>query len=200
MTGSVTGGRRNARRSTRVSRQLAQARERNNRQLVEIRERELQIDTALRDYVAVTEQIEAADHSCQDRVDQLERRITQLRQERDTAVANVRATQAKAALTIHAAGRTVRQVAELLQLSEKTARQLIGRGRALPSTPRQRQIGQNSRAQDATRLGTRLEDDRWPSGQGDGRYESEGHAGSDTVPALTAQVEDRDSSLPNAGA
>lgn len=195
MTGSTTGGNRNARRSTRVSRQLAQARERNNKQLIEIRERELQIDTALRDYVAATEQIEAVDRTCQDKVDQLERRITQLQSERDRAITDVQAAQAKAALAIHAAGRTVKQVAELLQLSEKTARQLIGRGRSLSTVPRRRPSEQGSPAQTETRPAIGPAGIDWPSGQGDRRCESQRHG----VPAPVASAEDRDSSLPNAG-
>lgn len=195
MTGSTTGGNRNARRSTRVSRQLAQARERNNKQLIEIRERELQIDTALRDYVAATEQIEAVDRTCQDKVDQLGRRITQLQSERDRAIADVQAAQARAALAIHAAGRTVKQVAELLQLSGKTARQLIGRGRSLSPVPRRRPSEQGSPAQTETRPAIGPAGIDWPSGQTDRRCESQRHG----VPAPVAWAEDRDSSLPNAG-
>lgn len=129
MAESTTGGARRARRSTRVSRQLAQARERNNRQLVLLREREARVDRALRDYVAATEQIEALDAVFQDKLAQVEERIHRVRTQREKTVAEVRAVQARAVLAIHTAGRTVKQVAELLDLSEKAARQLIGVGR-----------------------------------------------------------------------
>lgn len=125
MAESGSGGKRRARRSTEVSRQLARARERNNRQLVAIREREVQVDQALRDYVAATEQIEAADLSCEERVAQWEQRMRQLREEHERTVLEVRSAQCRAVLAIHTAGRTVKQVAELLELSEKSARQLI---------------------------------------------------------------------------
>jgi hypothetical protein len=124
------------RRTTRVSQQLARARERNNRQLIAIRERELQIDQGIRDYVAATQQIDTADQACQDKVTCLERKIVEARAARDMAVADVRAAQARAVWAIHTAGRTVKQIAELLELSEKAARQLMGRGRNLPSARR----------------------------------------------------------------
>jgi DNA-directed RNA polymerase specialized sigma24 family protein len=112
-----------------VSQQLARARERNTRQLAEIREQEVRVDQALHDYVAATEQIAVADRECEEKVAHLEARIRQVRAERDERVADVRAARADAVLTIHTAGRTVKQVAELLELPVKTARQWIGQAR-----------------------------------------------------------------------
>jgi DNA-directed RNA polymerase specialized sigma24 family protein len=98
--------------------------------LAEIREREVRVDRALHDYVAATEQIAMADRACEDKVAQLETRIRQVRAERDERIADVRAVQASALLAIHTAGRTVKQVADLLELPVKTVRQWIGQARA----------------------------------------------------------------------
>lgn len=127
----VTGHR--ARRSTRVSSRLARARERNNRQLVRIRERELRVDRALADYVAAADLVTVAERACAVKVAELEQKIRQVRDDRDRRLADVRAAQARAALTIHDAGRTVFQVAELLELSEKVTRQLIKAARTSAS-------------------------------------------------------------------
>jgi hypothetical protein len=129
MVEQSTGADRRARRSTRVSRQLAAARDRNNKQLVAIREREVLVDQALRDYVAASEEVVVADQVCQDKVAQLEQRIKEARTLRDDQVARTQATQAHAVAAIHDAGRTVKQVAELLALSEKATRQLLKDGR-----------------------------------------------------------------------
>lgn len=121
---------RQVRRSARVSRRLARARERNNRQLVQIREREVLVDRALRDYMAAADQVTLAEQACEDRVSALSARIGQARAERDRRVAAVEAAQAQTVVAIHLAGRTVKQVAELLELSEKATRHLIKCGRA----------------------------------------------------------------------
>ncbi|HEX5116275.1 MAG TPA: hypothetical protein VFW65_13855 [Pseudonocardiaceae bacterium] len=118
-----------------MSQQLARARERNIRQLAEIREQEVRVDQALHDYVAATEQIAVADRACEEKVAQLEARISQVRAEHEGRVGDVRAAQASAVLAIHTAGRTVKQVAELLELPVKTARQWIGQARREGVTP-----------------------------------------------------------------
>lgn len=130
MAGSETGQVRRTRRSTRVSRQLARARQRNNEQLARIRERERQVDQALGEYVAAAAEIDVAEAMCREKLEQLDRRVRQIRDERENRVAGLRGAQARAVLVIHASGRTVKQVAELLELSEKAARQLIGEARS----------------------------------------------------------------------
>lgn len=121
------------RRATRVSRVLERARERNNRQLVVLREREQRVELALREYVAATEQVAAVEHSFEDRLSRLAAKMDEVRAERDSRLGDTRDARARAVFAIHDAGRTVKQVADLLELSEKAARQLIGQGRTVAS-------------------------------------------------------------------
>lgn len=141
---------RRVRRSTQVIRKLERARERNNRQLAEARIREQRVDQALRDYFAATERIEVVERTYQEKIAQVEARIRQLRADCAAKVADVRAAQAWALVVIHGAGRTVKQVADLVDLSEKATRQLIGLGRneADGSGSRPETIGWRSRNRD----------------------------------------------------
>ncbi len=132
---SATNSGRRVRRSTRVSRQLERARERNDRQLAQIWERERQVERELREYFAATDQIAAARQSCEDKVTQLMARVEQVRADTEAATADLLLAQGRAVFAIHTAGRTVRQVADLVDLSEKTTRHLIGIGRAAPAHP-----------------------------------------------------------------
>lgn len=129
MTAEATDRSRRVRRSTQVIRKLERARERNNKQLAEARIREQRIDQALRDYFAATERIEVVERTYQEKIAQVEARIRQLRADCAAKVADVRAAQAWALFAIHGAGRTVKQIADLVDLSEKATRQLIGLGR-----------------------------------------------------------------------
>lgn len=118
-----------ARRSTRVSRRLAEARRRNAEQLARQREQEQRVEDALTVFFDAGDRRVAAEEECQRRVEPHERAIARLREQRDVVVATLEATQARAALTIHEADRTVEQVAELLEMGEKAARRLIAAGR-----------------------------------------------------------------------
>jgi hypothetical protein len=136
----ATYGRR-ARRSTEVIRRLERARERNNRQLAAVRDREQRVEQALREYFAASEQADAVERTYAQRIERLEVQIEQLRAECAARLGDVRSGRARALFVVHESGRTVRQVAELVELSEKATRQLIGMGRCLPTTKRSRRPG-----------------------------------------------------------
>lgn len=129
MAESARPGRRRARRSTRVSKQLAAARERNAEQLARQRQQEEDVEAALGEFFDAGDQIAAAEEECRKRVEPHERAIEQLRRQRDEQVATQEGAQGLAALAIHEADRTVEQVGELLGLGEKPTRRLIATGR-----------------------------------------------------------------------
>jgi hypothetical protein len=143
MTESKTTQRKRARRSTAASRKLEEARRRLASQLAEEREREERIKQALREFMAAGERIAVAEEVCEEKVAVLQNRIRRLREQEREKVAGAHGQQARAALMMHEAGRTVEQVADLLALSEKKARLLIAAGRdvagpAGPELPRQK--------------------------------------------------------------
>lgn len=129
MAESATPARRPARRPTKISRQLADARERNAAQLARQREQEKTVDKALAEFFGAGEQIATAKADAQRKIEAHERAIVQLREQLGHTVAGAEAAQARAALTIHEANRTVDQVGELLELGEKATRRLIAAGR-----------------------------------------------------------------------
>lgn len=129
MAESATPSRRRVRRPTRISQQLAAARERNAAQLARQRAQEEQVDGALAAFFDAGEQIAAAQADTQRKIEPHERAIEQLREQLGETVSGAEAAQARAALAIHEADRTVDQVGELLGLGEKAARRLIAAGR-----------------------------------------------------------------------
>lgn len=129
MTELETTPRKRARRSTATSRKLEEARRRLARQLAEERGREERIKRALREFMTAGEKIAAAEKACEEKVTELQNRIKRLRDQAAEKVVGAHTQQARAALTMHEAGRTVEQVADLLAVSEKKARQLIATGR-----------------------------------------------------------------------
>ncbi|MDA3644386.1 hypothetical protein LZ318_30760 [Saccharopolyspora indica] len=130
MAESATTEGRRPRRSARISRQLEEARRRNVQQLAEQRERERRVEGALREFVEAGDAIAMERAACEDRIAVLRRKMEVKQEESEAAVAGERDRQARAALEIHEAGRTVEQVADLLELSgEKEARRLIAAGR-----------------------------------------------------------------------
>jgi DNA-directed RNA polymerase specialized sigma24 family protein len=133
MAESATPSRRRARRSTRISQPLAEARERNAAQLAGVRQQEKAVDNALAAFFDAGEQIASAKADCQHKIEPHERAIAQLRERLRETLAGWEKAQARAALTIHEAGRTVEQVGELLGLGEKAARRLIAAGREVTS-------------------------------------------------------------------
>ncbi|WP_460959123.1 hypothetical protein [Parasphingorhabdus pacifica] len=130
MTESTTTRGKRPRRSTRISQRLERVRQRNADQLAEQRAREERVETALGEFVEAGDAIATEEHACEEKVATYQRKIDELRSETQQKVADQHARQAQAALAIHEAGRTVDQVAELLELrSEKEARRLIAAGR-----------------------------------------------------------------------
>jgi len=129
MGASASSSGKQVRRSTEASRRLEQARRRNTLQLAEQREREERVDGALLTYVGAGEKLDAAERECEEMVAEYERKIEQLYADMRVRVSGEQAEQACAALVIHEAGRTVQQVADLLEVSVKEARRLIAAGR-----------------------------------------------------------------------
>lgn len=136
MVNSESTGKRRARRATLVSQQLERARARNSAQLAEERKRQEQVDRGLLDYFAKNAEIKAAEAARDAKIAQLEEKTAAIRAEHDRRVEGVRAEMARVAFAIHTAGKTVGQVAELLDVPAKSARALIGRGRKAASAGR----------------------------------------------------------------
>lgn len=120
---------RGMRRSTRVTKQLEQLRERETAQRAEEEDRRRRLDQGMRDYAAAAAVIADKEESAQRKIDGLRARIVRLEEEMGAALSESRDRQARAVLEIHQAGKTVQQVAELLNLSAKRTRQLIKDGR-----------------------------------------------------------------------
>jgi hypothetical protein len=130
-----------------VIRRLDRARERNNRQLAELRDREQRVERALRDYFAATEKAESVEQSYVHKIERLRTQIDDLRAESAARVDQVRDGQARALFVLHDAGRTVKQVAELVDVPEKVARHLIGVGRRLSDPSHRREYRPGGRAE-----------------------------------------------------
>ncbi|WNV83150.1 hypothetical protein [Umezawaea sp. Da 62-37] len=128
MVESTKPGRR-ARRSTKVSRRLEEARRRNAEQLAAQRDQERRVEDSLAVFFDAGDQLLAEEQECQRRIEPHERAIAKLREQFALVVAERETAQARAALAIHEADRTVEQVGELLGLGEKAARRLIAAGR-----------------------------------------------------------------------
>ncbi|WP_034271040.1 hypothetical protein [Haloechinothrix halophila] len=135
MTETKTSPKKRARRSTLASRKLEAARQRLANQLAEERDREERIKQALRSFMDAGQKIAAAEEACEEKVAELEKRIERLREKAQENVAGAHTEQTCAALTMHEAGRTMEQVAELLEVSQKEARRLIAAGREASAEP-----------------------------------------------------------------
>jgi hypothetical protein len=121
---------RRGRRPAVVNPELLAARQRNLAQLAAQRERERAVETALAAYVAAGERIDDARATCTRQVEALKLSITLAERRAEEAVAAQWDQRAQAALSIHEdGGRTVAQVAELLEVGVTEARSLIARGR-----------------------------------------------------------------------
>jgi flagellar biosynthesis chaperone FliJ len=131
MADTNQAGTRRARRSTEASRRLARARERNLVQLADQRDAEKRVDAALREYVAAGEKIAEAEHILASKLAEQDLVRQRLTEQAEQKVAGQRDQQVRAALTIHESGRTIEQVADLLEVSVKAARALIAAGRQI---------------------------------------------------------------------
>ncbi len=130
MADSTMAPQKKNRRSTAKSQKLEAARTRLAVQLAEERDREKRVLAELEAFLVAEERIAATNAACEAKVAELENRIARQRELARDKTASARRRQAIAALTMHEAGRKVSQVAELLQLSQREARDLIAAGRA----------------------------------------------------------------------
>lgn len=124
-----TTTRRRARRPTEAAARLERLRQRNADQLEAQREAERRIETALKSYVDADVSISAIEHDRDDKITNLERQIEQARVAAQVKIEEIRAQQAMAVWHISDAGRTVEQIAELLEVPHKEARRLLYTGR-----------------------------------------------------------------------
>lgn len=112
-------------RSNRVGRELALLRRRNAEQLAQARERERRVDEALRDYAAATTRIASADSAHEAKVRRLRDRIEVLTAAHAEALEEDVRAQAVAVRQISEGGRTVRDLAALLDLSQRAVGRLL---------------------------------------------------------------------------
>lgn len=124
-----TTKRRRARRPTEAAARLERLRKRNADQLESQREAERRIEAALKVYVDADVSISAVERARDEKVAGLQRQIEQAREAAQERIEEIRAQQAVAVWQLNAAGRTVEQIAELLEVSQKEARRLLSAGR-----------------------------------------------------------------------
>lgn len=118
-----------ARRPTEAAARLQRLRTRNANQLEAQREAERQIEAALKVYVDADVSISVVERARDEKVTGLERQIEQAREAAQERIEQIQAQQAVAVWQLNAAGRTVEQIAELLEVSQKEARRLLSAGR-----------------------------------------------------------------------
>lgn len=123
--------RRRARRPTEVAARLERLRKRNADQLEAQREAERRIEAALKVYVDADVSISSVEQVRDEKVAGLERQIEQAREAAQERVEQIRAQQAVAVWQLNDAGRTVEQIAELLEVSQKETRRLLSAGRTV---------------------------------------------------------------------
>jgi transcription initiation factor TFIIIB Brf1 subunit/transcription initiation factor TFIIB len=129
MSENETIRRRRARRPTEAAARLERVRRRNAEQLEAQREAERRIETALTAYVDAEVSIHAVEHDRDDKLAILERQIEQAHTTAQVKIEEIQAQQAIAVWHINDAGRTVEQIAELLEVPHKEARRLLHAGR-----------------------------------------------------------------------
>lgn len=142
--------RRRARRPTEAAARLERLRQRNAEQLEAQREAERRIETALKSYVDADVSIHAVEQDRDDKLASLERQIEQTRTATQEKVEDLRARQAMAVWDISDAGRTVEQIAELLEVSQKEARRLLHAGRTAANSDATKKTGQRGTSADNT--------------------------------------------------
>lgn len=159
-------------RSNRVGRELTQLRRRNAEQLAQARERERRIDDALRDYAAAATRIASAEQTHDAKVQRLRERIDALTASHAEAVGQDVAAQALAVRQIYDSGRTARDLAELLDLSQRAVGRLLERSR---------DVEESSDASESAAERSASATDPSPAGQ---------------IPAMTAGAGSEDSEAP----
>jgi hypothetical protein len=136
--------RRRARRPTEVAARLERLRQRNADQLEAQREAERRIETALKAYVDADVSISAVARARDEKVAGLERQIEQAREVAQDRIEQIRAQQALAVWQLNGAGRTVEQIAELLEMPQKETRRLLSVGRSVAESDPAAAPGKNS--------------------------------------------------------
>lgn len=124
-----TTTRRRARRPTEAAARLELLRQRNAHQLEAQREAERRIEEALKAYVDADVSISAFEHDRDAKVAAWGQQIEQAREAARVKIEQIRARQALAVWQLNTAGRTVEQIADLLEVSQKEARRLLSTGR-----------------------------------------------------------------------
>lgn len=196
-------------RSNRVGRELALLRRRNAEQLAQARERERRVDAALRDYAEATTRIASADSAHETKVRRLRERIEKLAAAHAEALEQDVRAQAAAVRQISDSGRTVRDLAELLDLSHRAVGRLLERSRdveepgdtSATAAPTQKtSVGPSTQEHvSATPADVGNEDPEGALGTGDGAGHAEGgphdvsEVGGDAAPvwALDGPGDDR---------
>lgn len=120
---------RRARRPTEAAARLERLRQRNAEQLEAQREAERRVETALKAYVDADVSINAVERDRDEKVAGLNQQIEQARAATQMKIEQIRRQQADAVWQLSDTGRTVEQIAELLELPQKEARRLLAAGR-----------------------------------------------------------------------
>lgn len=124
-----TSKRRRARRPSEAAARLERLRQRNADQLQAQREAERRIEAALKTYVDADVSISTVERERDDKIAALEHQIEQIRETGRVKTEQIRVRQALAVWQLHTAGRSVEQIAELLECPRKEARRLLSAGR-----------------------------------------------------------------------
>ncbi|MFI2478769.1 hypothetical protein [Nocardia xishanensis] len=113
-----------------VRQRLERSRERVHARRQQARQREQRITAAVKQYITAWEAITACETTCDAEVEALRQQITRVQQRAAEQIAAHRTQQALAAAAIRDQGQSDDDVAELLEISTKQARQLITAARA----------------------------------------------------------------------
>jgi DNA repair exonuclease SbcCD ATPase subunit len=141
-----TTRRRRARRPTEATARLERLRKRNADQLEAQREAERRIETALQAYVDAEVSITEVERDRDEEIASLEEQIAQARAAAQGKIDQIRAEQAAAVWHIGDAGRTVEQIADLLEMPQKDARRLLSAGRRAAESDRTAPSGKTGEA------------------------------------------------------
>lgn len=130
MTEDGTTKRRPAQRSTEGATRLERMRQRNADQLEAQRAAERRVEAALTAYLDADTSISGVEQSRDEKIAGLQQQIDQVRAAAQEELGQIRRRQAVAVWQLKDAGRSLEQIADLLELPLKEARQLLATGRA----------------------------------------------------------------------
>ncbi|MEU2258470.1 hypothetical protein ABZ540_35490 [Nocardia xishanensis] len=132
------------RRGPEVRQRLERSRDRVRARRQQARQREQRITAAVKQYITAWEAITVCEATRDGEVEALRQQITRVQERAAEQIAAHRAQQALAAATIRDQGQTDDDVAELLEISTKQARQLITAARANTDTTAEAPLPSNS--------------------------------------------------------